>query len=50
MTLLSNNTFSEKKMRKTRKTGHSERTYVIFDVDDEREDLNNHGRTGKDGI
>ena len=25
----------------------SERTYVIFDVDDEREDLNNHGENWK---
>ena len=29
------------------RTGHADRTYVIFDVDDEREDLNNHGENWK---
>ena len=33
--------------RRNERTGHADRTYVIFDVDDEREDLNNHGENWK---
>ena len=33
--------------KRMERTGHADRTYVIFDVDDEREDLNNHGENWK---
>ena len=33
--------------RRMERRGNCERTYVIFDVDDEREDLNNHGENWK---